>query len=98
MKFALVIVLSLCLPVCSWATDTFSTAYFEAENFTSQTGGNKASTEYFPYIGDGYLEMRGRGAAVTWNNITAPKAGKYTLVIKYANKTQQERPCDLEEA
>ena len=95
MKVALVIVLSLCLPVCSWATDAFSTAYFEAENFTSQTGGNKASTEYFPYIGDGYLEMGGHGAAVTWTNITVPEAGKYTLILKYANNTAHNLPCEL---
>ena len=95
MKSAFVVVLSLCLPVCSWATNTFSTAYCEAENFTSQTGGNRASTEYFPYVGDGYLEMGGQGAAVTWNNITVPEAGKYTLILKYANNTAHNLPCEL---
>ncbi len=76
-------------------TRNWWTAYFEAENFTSQTGGNKASTEYFPYIGEGYLEMGGLGATVTWNNITVPRSGKYTLLFKYANNTDQELPCDL---
>ena len=74
---------------------SFWTAYFEAENFTGQTGGNMASTEYFPYIGEGYLEMGGQGATVTWNNITVPKEGKYTLILKYANNTTEDRPCDL---
>ena len=73
----------------------FSTSYFEAEDFTSQTGGNRASTEYFPYVGDGYLEMGGQGAAVTWNNITVPEAGKYTLILKYANNTTHNLPCEL---
>ena len=79
MKTGLISLVLLYLPASSWATESFWTAYFEAEEFTSQTGGNKASTEYFPYIGDGYLEMGGRGAAVTWNNIIVPEAGKYTL-------------------
>ena len=95
MKPAYIVMFLLCLPPCCWATDTFSTSYYEAEHFTSQTGGNKASSEYFPYIGEGYLEMGGQGATVTWNNITVPKAGKYTLILKYANNTQQDRPCDL---
>jgi len=95
MKTGVISLVLLCLPVCSWATESFWTAYFEAENFTSQTGGNKASTKYFPYIGDGYLEMGGQGATVSWNNITVPKAGKYTLILKYANNTNQGRPCDL---
>jgi hypothetical protein len=95
MKKIIIITILLCLPVCSWATESFWTAYYEAENFTSQTGGNKASTEHFPYVGEGYLEMGGQGAAVTWNNITVPKAGKYTLILKYANNTTENRPCDL---
>ena len=96
MKTVFISLVLLCLPVCSWATESsFWTAYFEAENFTGQTGGNKASTEYFPYIGEGYLEMGGQGATVTWNNITVPKAGKYTLILKYANNTDNDRPCDL---
>jgi len=95
MKSAFVIALSLCLPVCSLAADTFSTAYYEAENFTSQTGGSTASSEYFPYVGEGYLQMGGQGAAVTWNNITVPEAGKYTLILKYANNTAHNLPCKL---
>ena len=96
MKTVLISFVLLCLPVCGWATESsFWTAYFEAENFTGQTGGSKASTEYFPYIGEGYLEMGGQGATVTWNNITVPKAGKYTLIFKYANNTTEDRPCDL---
>ena len=92
MKTGIIVLFLLCLSSSIFA---FSTAYFEAEHFTSQTGGNKASTEYFPYIGDGYLEMGRQGATVTWNNITVPKAGKYTLILKYANNTQQNLPCDL---
>ena len=95
MKPVVISLVLLCLPGCSWATESFSTAYFEAENFASQSGGNKASTEYFPYIGEGYLEMGRQGAAVTWNNITVPKAGKYTLLFKYANNTDHNLPCDL---
>ncbi|MFC1761198.1 glycosyl hydrolase family 28 protein [Planctomycetota bacterium] len=95
MKTGLISLVLLCLPVCSWAKSAFSTAYFEAENFTSQAGGNKASSEHFPYIGEGYLDMGGQGATVTWNNITAPKAGPYTLIFKYANNTERELPCDL---
>ena len=89
-----IVLVLLCLPVCSRATEPFWTAYFEAEHFTRQTGGNRASTHYFPYIGDGYLEMGGQGDTVSWNNITVPKAGKYTLIFKYANNTDQKRPCD----
>ncbi len=95
MKIGIISLLLLCLPVSSWASEPFWTAYFEAEHFTSQTGGNRASNKYFPYIGDGYLEMGGQGATVTWNNITVPKAGPYTLLFKYANNTKQELPCDL---
>jgi len=84
-----------CLPACSWAADTFETNYFEAERFSSQTGGNRANAEYFPYIGDGYLDMGGQGATVTWDNITVAKAGTYTLILKYANNTDQNLPCDL---
>ena len=92
MKNAIIVIFMLCLPSSGFA---FWTAYFEAENFTSQTGGNRTSTEYFPYVGEGYLEMGGKGATVTWNNITVPKSGKYTLILKYANNTKQDRPCDL---
>lgn len=92
MRTPLIISFLLCLPSSLLA---LSTAHFEAENFTSQTGGNKASTEYFPYVGDGYLEMGGQGATVTWNNITVEKAGKYTLLFKYANDTDHDLPCDL---
>jgi len=95
MKTGILSLVLLCLPVSSWATESFWTAYFEAEHFSGQTGGNKASTEYFPYIGDGYLEMGGQGATVTWNNITVPKAGKYTLILKYANNTEHKLPCNL---
>lgn len=72
-----------------------NTAYFEAENFTSQTGGSKASSEHFPYIGTGYLEMGGKNSSVSWNNITVPKAGKYTLIFKYANNTEENLISDL---
>ena len=92
MKIAMIVTLLLCLPALVLA---FSTAYYEAENFTSQTGENKASSEYFPYIGNGYLDMAGLGDTVTWNNITVPKAGKYTLLFKYANNTEEKLPCDL---
>ncbi|MFC1765114.1 glycosyl hydrolase family 28 protein [Planctomycetota bacterium] len=95
MKTGIITLVLLCLTASSWATESFSTAYFEAEIFSSQTGGNRASTEYFPYIGEGYLEMGGQGAAVTWNNITVPQAGKYTLILKYANNTEHQLPCDL---
>ena len=95
MKTGLISLVLLCLPVCSGATEFFSTAYFEAERFSSQTGGSKASTEYFPYIGDGYLEMGGQGATVTWDSITVPRAGNYTLIFKYANNTNRELPCNL---
>lgn len=95
MKAGSISLLLLLLPVCSWAADSFSTSYFEAEHFTSQSGGNRASNEYFPYVGDGYLEMGGQGASVTWNNIRVPKAGKYTLILKYANNTEHKLACDL---
>ena len=95
MKACRVVLVLLCLPVCSRATEPFWTAYFEAEHFARQTGGNRASTHYFPYIGDGYLEMGGKGATVSWDSITVPKAGKYTLIFKYANNTNEKRPCDL---
>ena len=97
MKTAVIAIGLLCLSVCSRAADSFSTVYFEAEEFTSQTGGNKASAKYFPYIGSGYLKMGGQGATVTWDNILVPKAGKYTLLFKYANNTDQGRPCEARE-
>ena len=95
MKTSIFKLFMLCLPVCSWATDTFWTTYFEAENFTSQTGGSKASTEHFPYIETGYLEMGGQNSSATWNNITVPRAGKYTLIFKYVNNTEENLTCDL---
>ena len=95
MKTYNIVLVLLCLPICGQATEPFWTAYFEAESFTRQTGGNKASTQYFPYIGDGYLEMGGQGATVSWNNITVPKTGAYTLIFKYANNTNKKLPCDL---
>ena len=95
MKTGIISLLLVSFSLSSLAGEFFWTAYFEAEQFTSQTGGNKASTEYFPYIGDGYLEMGGQGATVTWNNITVSKAGKYTLIFKYANNTNQILACDL---
>ncbi|MEQ9287622.1 MAG: glycosyl hydrolase family 28 protein [Cyclobacteriaceae bacterium] len=95
MKTSIITIFISCLPILGWATDTFYTTYFEAEAFTSQTGGCKASTEYFPYIGDGYLEMGGNGSTVSWNNIEVPKAGKYTLIFKYSNNTEAKLSCDL---
>ncbi|TWU38883.1 Exo-poly-alpha-D-galacturonosidase precursor [Novipirellula aureliae] len=95
MKPGLLSLVLLSLPVCCWATGTFSTAYFEAENFTGQTGDSKASSEHFPYIGTGYLEMGGQNATATWNNITVPTAGRYTLIFKYANNTEEDLACDL---
>ncbi len=95
MKAGFVALLLLSLSFCSWASDSFWTFYIEAENFNSQTGGNKASSEYFPYIGEGYLEMGGENAAVAWNNVSVPNTGKYTLLFKYANNTEHELPCSL---
>ena len=95
MKAVLISLALFCMPVCSRASDPFWTAYFEAEQFSAQSGGNVASTEYFPYIGEGYLKMGGQGASVTWNNISVPKAGKYTLILKYANNTEYRLSCDL---
>ncbi len=92
MKTVLSLSFLLCLQSSAFA---FWTTYIEAEDFTSQKGGNKASSEYFPYIGEGYLEMGGKGAKVSWDKINVPKSGKYTLIFKYANNTEQERPCDL---
>ena len=95
MKTAIFSLMLICLPLIGQSTESFWTAYYEAENFSHQSGGNKLNAEYFPYIGDGYLDMGGKGASVTWNNIMVPKAGKYTLILKYANNTDQNLPCDL---
>jgi polygalacturonase len=73
----------------------FSTAFYEGEAFTSQSGGCAASTANFPYIGTGYLDMGGNGSYAEWNNINVVTAGKYTLIIKYANGSGTTRPCDL---
>ena len=70
------------------------TAYFEAEEFTAQSGCT-ASTSNFPYIGKGYLEMGGNGSYAEWNKINAPTAGKYTLIIKYANGSSVNRQCEI---
>ena len=101
-QLTIILMAFICLVACQSKKQTndteslaFSTAYFEAENFTGQTGDSKVSTKYFPYIGDGYLEMGGQGSTAAWNNITVPEAGKYTLIIKYANNTDQNLPCDV---
>ncbi len=73
---------------------TPTTAYFEAENFSAQSG-CKASTSNFPYIGKGYLEMGGKGSYAEWNYINVPHAGKYTLIVKYANGSGANRQCEL---
>jgi polygalacturonase len=73
---------------------TLKTAYFEAEEFSAQSKCT-ISRSNFPYIGKGYLEMGGKGSFAEWNSIDAPAAGKYSLIIKYANGSGANRQCEL---
>ena len=76
------------------AYGVFTTAYYEGENFTGQSG-CAASTANFPYIGTGYLDMGNNGSYAEWNNIYVSSAGKYTLIFKYANGSGANRQCEL---
>lgn len=74
---------------------TFVTSYYEGENYTNKSADCKAATENFPYVGLGYLDMGGNGSFAEWNNIYSEKGGNHTLLIKYANASGNNRPCEL---
>ena len=74
---------------------TFSTAYYEGENSTSKSSDCTVGTANFPYVGSGYLDMGGNGSYTEWNNIYSETAGNRTLLIKYANGSGVNRPCEL---
>lgn len=76
------------------AAEPPKTAYFEAEEFSAQSGCT-VSTSNFPYIGKGYLEMGSKGSYAEWNNIKVSAKGKYTIIIKYANGSGAEKQCEL---
>jgi len=90
LTFCLMIVFA----VSSATASDFSTTHYEAEKSTAQSGCNVDSGN-FPYVGSGYIVMQGKSAYVEWSNVTVPSAGEYTLIIKYANGSEKERPCGL---
>ncbi|GLB49586.1 glycosyl hydrolase family 28 protein [Neptunitalea lumnitzerae] len=73
----------------------FSTSYYEGENYTSKSSDCIVGTSNFPYIGSGYLDMRGNGSYVEWNNLYCEAEGKHTLLIKYANASGANLQCEL---
>ncbi len=75
--------------------ENFWTTYFEAECCAALTGACRVSTEYFPYLGDGYVEMNNAGGKVCWDSIRVPRGGSYWLIIKYANHRGDDLPCEL---
>lgn len=72
----------------------FITKHYEAEKSSVQLG-CKVDDKNFPYVGSGYLLMEGKQSHVEWNNVTAPYSGVYTLIIKYANGSGSDRPCEV---
>jgi hypothetical protein len=73
----------------------YYTAHVEAEA-AAVDDGSRIDTEYFPYVGEGYVSLLKRDAAVEWSTVSVPRDGKYTLLIKYANGSGEERPCRIE--
>ena len=70
-------------------------ASYEGENYTSQLGGS-IQTEHSPYTGSGYYDFGYNSSDyVEWNNIFVAQAGTYTLLFKYANGSNINRPCNL---
>jgi polygalacturonase len=72
----------------------FTTDHYEAEQHARQSGCT-VSTQHFPYIGNGYLDMGGIGSFVEWDSVEAGNPGDYSLLIKYANGSGADRPCQL---
>jgi polygalacturonase len=85
---------ALHLPLNGAELDGFVTNYYEAENSTARSGGDKQTT-YYPYIGSGYFAFGGNGSYCEWNDIPVAQEGSYTLLIKYANGTAANKPCEL---
>lgn len=74
--------------------DHFTTTHYEAESSTSQAGCS-VENRNFPYVGFGYLVINSDQAFVEWNTITVPSAGQYTLIVKYANSSGRNCPCEV---
>lgn len=75
--------------------NTFETSYYEGEYYTNKSSDCSVETLNFPYVGSGYLDMGGKDSFVEWNNIYSKTAGNHTLLIKYANGSGANRPCEL---
>ncbi|HKL21727.1 MAG TPA: carbohydrate-binding protein, partial [Tichowtungia sp.] len=73
----------------------YYTAHIEAET-AAMNGGSRIENKYFPHVGRGYVTLPQQSSTVEWKTIRVPHAGKYTLLIKYANGSNEERPCQLE--
>lgn len=96
-KLAILVILTFVSFVRISAQDakTFVTTYYEGENYTNKSSDCTVGTSNFPYVGSGYLDMGGNGSYVEWNNIYSETTKKHTLLIKYANASGANRPCEL---
>ncbi|MCU0690077.1 MAG: DUF6055 domain-containing protein [Polyangiaceae bacterium] len=64
---------------------------YQAENYSFQQGCSKASNRA-GYTGSGFMAFGGSGSLVEWN-VSAPSAGQYRLVFRYANGSTSSRRC-----
>lgn len=94
-KHLLVLLTGALSAMGSGCISQYHTAHIEAES-AALGGGSCVENENFPYVGDGYVSMPGKDASVEWSTVRVPRAGKYTLIIKYANASGEERPCRVE--
>jgi hypothetical protein len=70
----------------------FST--YQAENRTFQKGCTFMKNNP-GYTGTGFMDYGSNGSLVEWNNVSAPSAGQYTLVFRYANGSGGNRHCAI---
>ena len=90
----LLTILTALAAVASASAEPYQTRHYEAEAASTIYLGS-IETKFFPYVGDGYVEMSAEGSHVEWNAITVPADGEYTLIVKYSNASGAERPCEV---
>jgi hypothetical protein len=76
------------------AAEPYMTRHYEAEAASTIYLGS-IETEFFPYVGGGYVELSAEGSYVEWDTIGVPADGEYTLIVKYSNASGAERPCEI---
>ena len=86
--------LAALIAVTGASAEPYITRHYEAEDASTIFAGS-IETEYFPYVGDGYVELRAEGSFVEWNTINVPADGDYTMIVKYSNASGADRPCEV---